>query len=441
MNDPLSSLALRNGVLANACVPAPFLNGAIPKGTKFDRDGSVLIDIAVTDGRIAAIAPASSLRADNTLDLQMRHAWPLLVDIHAHLDRSHIIGRARNAQEDFDGARQAAYADRATHWTREDLFSRMDFALQCSVAHGVSAVRTHLDSHPSKAKVVWDTFSEIARKWASQITLQPVALVPIDLYRSDYGAELADRVVSHNGILGGIVAGPTDTADLRAQLNASLTSLFAHASARNLDIDLHVDESADGKALPHVARATVKNGYEGRVICGHCCSLSLLPDDEQAATIGLLTSAGISVITLPTINTYLQDRKLNRTPRWRGVPPIKELIAGQVPVAIAGDNCRDPFHPYGDHDMLDTFRQAARIFQFEYPYAHATALIGPSPARIAKLRGKGAIEVGLDADLMILEAWSMDQVIARPHHDRRILRRGEQVECRLPSYATLQSHG
>jgi cytosine deaminase len=50
-----------------------------------------------------------------------------------------------------------------------------------------------------------------------------------------------------------------------------------------------------------------------------------------------------------------------------------------IPVAIAGDNCRDPFHAYGDHAMVDTFRQAVRILHLDHPFADAAAMAGPVP--------------------------------------------------------------
>jgi cytosine deaminase len=53
----------------------------------------------------------------------------------------------------------------------------------------------------------------------------------------------------------------------------------------------------------------------------------------------------------------------------------------------------------------------------------------------------GIIGVGRPADLMILEAWSLDQVIARPQSDRIILRRGAFANRPLPSYRELPTSG
>ena len=56
-----------------------------------------------------------------------------------------------------------------------------------------------------------------------------------------------------------------------------------------------------------------------------------------------------------------------RTPRWRGVTLLHEMKAAGLRVAVAGDNCRDPFYAYGDHDMLETFTNAVKILHLDHP--------------------------------------------------------------------------
>ncbi|MFK0386959.1 cytosine deaminase [Agrobacterium sp. NPDC090273] len=423
--------------LAEARVPQSLLGGSTPAFAEIDRDGSVLVDIMIEGSRIAAVTPSSSGRNDDAISLDGRHVWPLLVDVHAHLDKGHTMGRAPESGGTHPGARAATTADRLAHWNKHDLLRRMEFALSTADAHGVAAIRTHLDSHDGQAEITWNAFAQMKERWKDRITLQAAGLVPLDAYREEYGTRLADIIAGHGGLLGGVTraSGGTHGSGLD-DIDALLDRMFVLAGERGLDIDLHVDEAAQADALPHVARATIRHGYEGRVTCGHCCSLALLSDDVLRDRIALIADAGISIITLPTVNMYLQDREPGRTPRWRGVTPVKELRAAGITVATAGDNCRDPFFAYGDHDMLDTWRQSVRILHLDHPYGDAAALAAPGPARIMGIEA-GIIGVGRPADLMILEAWSIDQVIARPHADRLILRRGVFANRTLPSYSLL----
>ena len=221
-------------------------------------------------------------------------------------------------------------------------------------------------------------------------------------------------------------------------LDALLDRLFGLAARHDLDIDLHVDETNDPRsaALPYVARAALRHDYRGRVACGHCCSLAVQPDDEADRTMDLLAEAGVAVVTLPTVNLYLQDRGNGRTPRWRGVTLVHEMRRRGIAVAAAGDNCRDCFYAYGDHDMIDTFRQAVRILHLDHPLAEAPALVGPAPARIAKLTEQGRIAVGAPARLIVFNARTLNEVVSR-HQADRIVIDGKRSKARVPDYSEL----
>ena len=441
-DDPVAGLARLTGRgrvgLCDLRVPASLLADGAPAGAPVDPDGSARIDLLLEDGSVTQVLPAGRLRVDWQVRLGGRQVWPMLPDAPAHLDKGHILGRAPDSGGTHAGAREATSRDRVAHWRRDDLLRRMDFGLACAEAHGVAAIRTHLDSHEGQAEETWAAFATLRDAWSDRVALQAVALVPVDAYRSAHGARLADLVAAQGGLLGGVTraSGGTHGGALD-DLDDLLDRLFALAQERDLDIDLHVDEAAEAGALPHVARATIRHGWQGRVTCGHCCSLALLPEEEAARTIALVAEAGLNLITLPTVNMYLQDRQPGRTPRWRGVMPVQELRAAGVPVAVAGDNCRDPFHAYGDHDMLDTWRQSVRILHLDHPFADAPALAGPLPARIMGLDA-GSIGAGRHADLMLFHAWSLDQVIARPQSDRLLLKNGRFRAIPLPGYDQLE---
>ncbi len=426
-------------VIRNARVPLPFLPDTF-SAASVDRDGVAMVDISLASGRVTAITPASDVISAGEIDFGGRHVWPTLVDVHTHLDKGHTVDRAPNPSGTHPGARDATSADRKAYWRHDDLVRRMNFGLRCAHAHGVSALRTHLDSHEGQGPETWGAFADIRDAWESRVTLQAVALVPMDVYHTPYARELADIVMQGGGLLGGVTrASGGRHEDGLAGLDDLLDRLFTLAQERNLDIDLHVDESGfpETAALPSVARATIRHRYEGRVTCGHCCSLALQDDATLVQHIALVKDAGIAIVSLPTVNMYLQDRVPCRTPRWRGVAPVKELRAAGVRVAVAGDNCRDSFYAYGDHDMLDTFRQSVRIAHLDHPFADTTALAGPAPAAIMGLADAGRLSIGGPADLIVMNARSMDQVIARPQSDRIVIRNGRRLDAKVPAYDEL----
>jgi cytosine/creatinine deaminase len=427
--------------LRRARVPACFLTAPDP-GASADADGSLLLDILIDGERIIRIAASAADTPAGTpvIDIAGRQVWPTLVDMHAHLDKGHVIPRS-NPDGTFTGGRVGTVGDRS-FWNYDDLCQRMSFGLRCAYAHGVSAIRTHLDSHEGLAERSWSVFRYLRKEWAGRVELQAVALVPIDAFRGDYGVKLADLVAVSGGVLGGVTrAAGKDHVGTLSDTDVLLDTILQLAAERELDVDLHVDESADLEAfsLPRVAAAVLRNRFRRRVVCDHCVNLALQPDDVARRTIELCAEAGLSIVTLPTPMVYLQDRQLGRTPRWRGVTLVHELRSAGIPVAIAGDNCRDTWYAYGDHDMVDTFQQAVRIFHLDHPLSGAPAMVGPVPATMIRAEPHGRIAEGSPARLILFGARTLNELLSRPQADRIVLNRGRRVHDRLPDYEELDA--
>jgi cytosine deaminase len=228
---------------------------------------------------------------------------------------------------------------------------------------------------------------------------------------------------------------------MSADLTWQLDTLLKAAADNGLDVDLHVDETDDpgAETLKAIAEAVLRNGFTGKVTAGHCCSLARQGDELAKHTIELVQKAEISVISLPMCNMYLQDRRPNRTPRWRGVTLFKELDAAGVLTAVASDNTRDPFYAYGDLDPVEVFREAVRILQLDHPLDSAARIVTTSAADIAGRPDMGRIAVGLPADLVLLSARRWSEFLSRPQADRVVLRRGKVIDRSLPDYRELDS--
>jgi cytosine deaminase len=424
--------------IVNARVPACLLADASAFAARDDED-LVRADLLIEDGKFARIEPASSAREGIAVDIGGRQLWPTLIDIHTHLDKGHTVERSPNPDGTFLNARLSTAADRP-NWTMPDLNRRMRFGLRCAEAHGVSAIRSHIDTYPETIERSWPVVRELREEWAGRIALQAVSLCPIDLLMDDYGDQVARTVKQSHGLLGGVTRpAEGDHAATPANIGEQLDRLFALAARNDLDIDLHVDETNDPLAatLPHIAQAALRHGYKGRVTCGHCCSLALQSESDVDRTLDLLAEAEIAIVTLPTVNLYLQDRANGRTPRWRGVTVVHEMLKRGIPVAAAGDNCRDSFYAYGDHDVLDTFRQAVRILHLDHPLTVAPSLVGSTPAEMAGLDDHGRFAVGAPAHFIVFNARSLNEIISRHHADRVVFRNGVRLNAQVPDYDEL----
>ena len=422
----MTSFALRN-----ARVPLSLLADP-PADLTADAEGLASVDIAIEDGRIAAIRSPAGLVEPGDRDLDGGQVWPCFADIHTHLDIGHIWTRAPNADGSFRTAAQAVGNDRDSNWSADDLRARMEFGLRCAFAHGTRAIRTHLQSPPQQAATTWGVFRELREEWRGRIDLQGVNLLMVEEFRDGKSDAIVDLVAESGGIVGAVIFMIPDIDDV-------LDRIFRLASDRSLDLDLHVDESLDlrDRTLRHVAEAARRNRFAGRVQCGHCCSLAVQPEDDADRTLDLVAEAGIAVVSLPMCNVFLMDREPGRTPRRRGVTLVREMAARGIPVSFASDNCRDPFYGYGDHDMLEVFTQATRIAHIDLPMNDWPRSVNATPIEVMGLENPGLIAVGEPADLVLFRGRGYSELLSRPQGDRTVLRRGEAIDTAPPDYREL----
>jgi len=416
-----------NLLITNAAVPTCLLEDGQDQG------GETQVDIEIRQGKIANISPPGTTPKSSQLVLPARGmVWPGFVDMHTHLDKGHIWPRAENPDGTFDGALHAVGCDRRKNWSTEDVRRRFEFGLRSAYAHGTVAIRTHIDSLPPQHEISWPVFCDLRDAWAGRIELQAVSLMPIDQMDDPLGSEIADIVADARGILGAVTFMVPD-------LEKRLDHLFRLAMDRGLDLDFHVDETEDPSAtsLNEIAKAALRNKFLGKITCGHCCSLARQPPLMVAGALGLVLEAGIAVVSLPMCNLYLQDRVPGRTPRWRGVTLLHELTETGVPVALASDNCRDPFYAYGDHDMLEVFREAVRIGHLDRPLGAWPKAVSATPADVMGLPHHGRIKPGVPADLVLFKARNPSELLSRPQADRIVLRGGTPIDRTLPDYREL----
>jgi cytosine deaminase len=383
------------------------------------KDDADLVDIAIADGAIAAIGTALPQQAAQEWDLGGRVAIPGLIDAHTHLDKTYLAaanqsGTLMEAIEVWRRVKQGrsvAEFDRAARR-----------ALKAAIAHGVTAMRSHVDTEHRGDLVAVEALLGLREEMHDQIDLQLVALgFPGNGTEADETLESA----LHLGVdlIGGAPA-------ITPNPTATLDAAFALAERTGKAIDLHIDESEDPRTrtLATLADRTLAHGMEGQVTAGHCCSLAFMDDASAVALIEQVAAAQIHVITLPLCNLVLMGRNMRPTPR--GVTRVGELLARGVNVCAASDNVQDPFNPFGSYDLLQiaSLNAALNHMTGESQLYDSLSMVTARPAQVLGLPDH-TIRVGAPADLVILDAERvLDAVTAPPirlatfKHGRRIVR-------------------
>ena len=398
-------------------------NITVPAAIFGQRGDLISTDIGIVDGQISA--PGGKV-----IEMAEAMVLPAFVDCHTHLDKGHILPRAQNPDGTFVGALTSVREDHL-NWTSKDVRTRADFSIRCAYAHGTRAIRTHVDSMNGQYKRSWPVFAELREKWANKVELQMTSLITCESYGMPEYADIAATVANFDGVLG-MVSFPMP------DLKKVLLGHFETAGNLGLALDFHTDETMDpsSETLRVIAECVMETGFCGRVLVGHCCSLSQQEENLAMDTLDLVAKAKIDVVSLPMCNLYLQDRHAGRTPRGRGVTLVHEMKARGINVSFASDNTRDPFFAYGDLDMLEVMRMATRIAHLDHSDFDWVQSFSQIPAEVCDFPNL-SLAHGTTADLVIFNARNWNELYSRPQSDRIVLRNGIAIDRTLPSYSEL----
>lgn len=381
-------------------------------------------DVHVAGGVIVSMAAVGSpvpAGADRD-DLDGWLLLPAPAEPHAHLDKALTAEVIPNPRGDLGGAVEAWAAAAADgRLSEENLVERASAALELLVVHGVTAVRSHVNTTLEAGVDGVRALREVRRRFEGLVDLQLVALTGKPITGPD-GA--AGRAVLDAALEEGVDA-VGGCPHLDSDPLAAMEVAFAAARDAGLPLDLHTDETLDPEMLNlrDMARAVQSTGFAHPVAASHCVSLGMAPPETQAAVAAEAAAAGISVITLPQTNLYLQGRD-HPVATPRGLTAIDALESAGALVAAGADNVQDPFNLVGRSDPLET---AALLVMAAHRSPEAAYDMVSNGARRAMGLAPVSFEPGDPADFMAVDAPSVRAAIADAPMSRRVYRRGRPV--------------
>lgn len=140
----------------------------------------------------------------------------------------------------------------------------------------------------------------------------------------------------------------------------------------------------------------------------------------------------------PLINISIQ-RRFDSYPKRRGTAPIKELINRGVNVALGHDCVMDPWYPLGKGDMVQALFMAVHVGQLtgHQELASSFDLITTNPARALRLGRLHGVEEGRSGNMVVLDAKSEIQALARLSPPLFVIRKGKVIVKRSPATTVL----
>ena len=387
-------------------------------------DGTTM-DIAVADGRIAAIAPR--VAGDGaSVDAGGNFVSPGLVECHFHLDKSRILDRVAPLAD----RRATDYMKRTAAvkhtFTEEDVYARSRATLEQCMLNGVTHMRTHVEVDPNVGLRGFDAIERLAKDYAWGMDLE-VCVFLQEGWTNVPGAEDIVRAALERGaaVVGGAPRYDTDGP-------AQIRRVFELAKEYDVDVDLHLDGgyTTHDMDIFQVCDLADQYGWGGRVAIGHGNKYSCLPLPELEALGRRLGNSGVAVAVLPTTDLFTSGRHLEHNV-IRGVADANALIAQGANCAIATNNVLNPFTPYGDCSLVRIANLYANIVQRGTPQdlADCFAMISSRAARIMRRTDYG-IAVGNPSDLVVWNAQSPSDVIATVASPLAGYKRGRRVFTR-----------
>ena len=382
-------------------------------------DGLCALELSWREGRIHQVQPLVEGAAEPDGML-----LPRLLEPHAHLDKAFSWSHYPNLSGTYAGAMAANLKEHQSR-THEVVQARFERSMALAWRHGLRAVRTHIDSLGPGAQCSWDAILEGGSRWQDRITVQPVALVPVEHWSSSDGEQLAARVAASGGLLGGVIGPPCSG---RAPRQA-LQQLLALADRLGCGVDLHIDEASFGPAaaLFQLMRVLERMSVSVPIICSHASSLSLLKASRLQRLAERMARHNVQVVALPLTNGWLLGRQDFTTPLRRPLAPIRQLQLAGVEVAVGGDNVQDPWFPAGNFDPLALMAASLAQAQLAPWERLGLAPFTTAAARLMQMEWDGVFRVGAPADAMQLPVQSWAEALATPP-ERRLLVRGLWVQ-------------
>jgi cytosine deaminase len=312
-----------------------------------DKEG--LWDIAVSDGKIAAIEPQIKHPAAHKIDARSGLVTMSFIDPHFHLDK--VLSRnylgAVSYQEAFSRAREAK-----KNFTVRDVESRVCAALELAVAQGIGTIRSQVDVDFATKLVSLEGVLRARERFQNLIDVEIVAF-PQEGIVTDPEAPGLLREAVRLGVrlVGGLPEFERTPDDQRTHIQTILDI----AEEFDINVDMHCDytDLPEYKTLELLADIVLERGLVGRVTADHCCALAVYGSDEAARVIDKVQSAGISVIILPIANLQMLGGN-SMTPMNRGSSRAKELLQAGINVCAGADNMFDIWFRFNRMDPIET---------------------------------------------------------------------------------------
>jgi len=386
---------------------------------------SRLVDIGISDGKIAAVQP--QLVAEGPAhDARGKLVSPGLIESHFHLDKAMIVDRVPYQPNRMVRDHMQRTASIKHTFTPEDIYARAKATLEQCMMHGVTHMRTQVEVDPNVGLLGFEAIEQLRKDCAWGIDIQPCVFLQ-EGWTGVAGADenLVSCVKRGAPVIGGGIRYDRDGP-------GQIRRVFELAREYDIDVDFHLDGGyeVDDVDYPLVCEITDRIGWQGRVAFGHGSKFSCMPVEQQAAVGRRLARSGVSLAVLPATDLFNSGRHMAHTV-MRGVTDANTLIENGANCTLSTNNVLNPFTPYGDCSLTRIANLYANVVQRygDRDLSVCFEMITERAAKVMRLSDYG-IAPGKAADLVIWDETRPSDVIAKSALPLAGYKRGRRIFTR-----------
>ncbi len=380
-----------------------------------------LLCIGIQNGKIAAIAPDLPREAGQVIDARGGLVTESFVNGHLHLCKVYTLEMAGQAalgeyhHGGMGGAMTAIEraADFKSAYNEEWILPNVRRACDLALRYGNTHIRAFADVD-SKARLEGIKALLKARaEYEGRVELQVVAFPQDGVVREP---EAEGYVVQAIEMGADVVGGIPWIEFTKADEQSHIDKMFDIAVKYNKDVSMLLDDVGDAeeKTLEMFALRAHKAGWQGRVTAQHCRAMALYEENYFRKLVALMKRAGIGLVADPHTGP-LHAR-------------VRDLAAAGIPVALGQDDIADAYYPFGRCNMLEVAFLASHLMWMT-SFADMELLydmITTSAAKVLGISGH-VLEVGGNADLVVLQAADVYHVIWEHQAPLHVIKNGKDV--------------
>src|SRR5258708_439350 len=387
-------------------------------------------DIGINGDRIAVLAEEIRDAGNIEVDAVGNLVMPTYVNGHIHLDKCFLQEKMRpNKDYTFGECLELTWEHKA-RYTTEDILERASRAIQEGIMNGTTVFRTFADVDSVGRLRGVEGLLALREQWRDTVHIEVVAFPQEGIIRDPGTSELMEESMR----LGADVVGGLPWFELLdEEARSHIDFCFELAKRYDKDIHMLVDDTDNpvSRSLEYLAVKTIREGYLGRVSASHCGALAAYNEVHAHKVMDLLKQANVNISSNPHISLVVQGR-YDQEPIRRGITRVRQLWQHGINVFSSQDDVADPFYPFGRNDQQEVAAYVCHTAHMTAPSEIDAAFdfVTYNAARALRLQGYG-LEPGSKADLNILTAPTVREVLRRQQPPRWVIRDGEVLASSL----------